>query len=168
MFEDKSKELIELLGQKNLTISFAESCTAGLLTATFCNVPGVSRYLGFSAVTYSDEFKKKLLGVPEELLDRCGAVSLECAREMALGMIEYSGSDMAVSVSGIAGPEGGTLEKPVGTVWIACAKKDGEYSVKRFLFSGDRQEIRIQTVSEALQAGIDFLKPRKIKLEGHS
>ncbi len=160
MLKNKIEELIELLKKNNLKIAFAESCTGGMLASSFCSVPGVSKVFEFSAVTYSNHFKEKLLGVTSEILKQSGAVSLECVREMALGIISYCDCDMSISVSGIAGPDGGTEDKPVGTVWIACAKKDEEYSVNKFVFQGSRDEIRQQAVLEAINSGIRFLKPK--------
>ena len=160
MFEKIITELIDLLKQKKLKIAFAESCTGGMLASFFCSVPGVSEFFEFSVVTYNNHFKEKFLGVTDEILEKNGAVSLECVREMALGIISFCESDISIAISGIAGPDGGTEEKPVGTVWIACANKNQEYCVNKFLFNGSRNEIRNQAVFEAIQAGIRFLQPK--------
>lgn len=141
--------VLKLLKERGETIAFAESCTGGLLAGEFVGVPGASTCLMESYVTYANSSKEKLLGVSPDTLADCGAVSEECAREMALGALKASGADWAVSVTGIAGPDGGTREKPVGTVYVGVAH-NGAAVAKRFSFRGNRQWIRTLSVVNAL------------------
>ncbi|CAN5594045.1 competence/damage-inducible protein A [soil metagenome] len=141
----------DLLIARGLTLSTAESCTGGLVSERLTDVPGSSRYIMFNAVTYSDEAKQKLLGVSDELLTQHGAVSPQCAEAMARGMQQASGCDIALSVTGIAGPDGGTAEKPVGTVYLGLAAQEHYFS--RTLKLGarlPRAEVRWRTANEAL------------------
>lgn len=141
--------VVELLLANKLTVTCAESCTGGLLSARLINVPGVSDVYKSGYVTYSNKAKKKLLGVKKSTLNKHGAVSRQAAEEMARGLAFVSKSDVAVSVTGLAGPDGGTAEKPVGLVYIACSVK-GEVTVQEYHFSGNRQTIREAAVSAAL------------------
>ena len=130
-------------------LACAESCTAGLVSGALTEVPGASAVFLGGAVTYSDEMKSTILGVEPSLFTTFGAVSDVVAREMAAGMRDVSGADLAVSVTGIAGPDGGTAEKPVGTVWFGIASPDGVRAELR-RFSGDRHAIRERSVVTAL------------------
>ena len=141
--------VLELLKNRGETVTFAESCTGGLLCGAFVDCAGASDCLKESFVTYTNEAKEQMLGVKSETLARCGAVSGECAREMALGAARAAGSDWAVSVTGIAGPGGGTAEKPVGTVWIGVAH-GGAAQAREYHFRGQRQWIRKLSVVNAL------------------
>ena len=143
-------EVAELLEQKKLHVTTAESCTGGLIAGTLVNVPGISGWFGEGYVTYSNEAKEKLLGVSRETLTTCGAVSAETAGEMARGAADAAGVDVAVAVTGIAGPDGGTAEKPVGLVYMGCFCK-GELCVEKHIFAGDRAQVRAQSVQAALQ-----------------
>ncbi|SHF09494.1 competence/damage-inducible protein A [Clostridium fallax] len=134
---------------KNLTISTAESCTGGMLASTLINYPGISKVFLEGAVTYSNEAKIKRLGVKKETLDKYGAVSEETAREMALGIAKTSETNIGLSTTGLAGPDGGTKEKPVGLVYIGLSI-NGEVRVKKLNLQGDRQKIRIRTVMNIL------------------
>lgn len=142
-------EVAQLLIKNNLTISTAESCTGGLLSGKLINYPGISSVFMEGLVTYSNEAKMKRLGVKKETLDKYGAVSKETAEEMAHGIVKASGSDIGVSITGIAGPSGGTKEKPVGLVFIGLYT-NGKLKVEEFNFSGERQTIRNETVIAAL------------------
>lgn len=142
-------EVAELLEQKKLHVTTAESCTGGLIAGTLVNVPGISAWFGEGYVTYSNEAKEKLLGVSHETLSTCGAVSAETAGEMAKGAARAAGTDAAVSVTGIAGPDGGTEEKPVGLVYMGCFCK-GKICVEKHVFVGDRAQVRAQSVQAAL------------------
>lgn len=135
--------------EKGKTIATAESCTGGMLAQALTNVSGASSVLGYGFVTYSNEAKHKLLGVKEETLTANGAVSQETALEMCLGLRACSGADVAVSITGIAGPTGGTPEKPVGLVYIGIATAEGAYCIPCH-FHGDRERIRNLTVVKAL------------------
>lgn len=141
--------VLELLKNRGETVTFAESCTGGLLCGAFVDCAGASDCLKESFVTYANEAKEQMLGVKSETLARCGAVSGECAREMALGAARAAGADWAVSVTGIAGPGGGTAEKPVGTVWIGVAH-GGAAQAREYHFRGQRQWIRKLSVVNAL------------------
>jgi nicotinamide-nucleotide amidase len=133
--------VIKGAAQRGLTSACAESCTGGLVGAALTTVPGSSAVFFGSAVCYSNSAKKSILSVSESTLNHFGAVSSQCAAEMAEGALRIFGTDLAVSVTGIAGPEGGSAGKPVGTVWFGIAGKGRTEAVKR-LFSGDRDGIR--------------------------
>lgn len=140
----QNEEIILKLVENNITISTAESCTGGSLGKLITSVSGVSSIYGYGFITYANEAKEKILGVKHETLESYGAVSHQTALEMAIGAKKVSGSDIAVSVTGIAGPGGGTPEKPVGLVYIAFADKDGaEY--RKLNLSGNRDEVRAKT-----------------------
>lgn len=139
----------ELFRDHCLTLSLAESCSGGLIAKRITDIPGSSAYFFEGVVTYSNNAKMRLLGVPAELLERCGAVSSECAAAMSKGVRAASDSDLGLSVTGVAGPEGGSDDKPVGTVFISLAAPDGCWT-KRFQFSGNRDEIRVMTTWTAL------------------
>ena len=140
----RNEEIVLKLAQHNITISTAESCTGGSLGKIITSISGVSSIYGYGFITYANEAKEKILGVKHETLESYGAVSPETALEMAIGAKKVSGSDIAVSVTGIAGPGGGTPEKPVGLVYIAIADKDGaEY--RKLSLDGTRGEIRAKT-----------------------
>jgi nicotinamide-nucleotide amidase len=139
----------KLLRDRLLTLSLAESCSGGLIAKRITDIPGSSAYFSDGVVTYSNEAKMRLLGVPADVLQTCGAVSSECASAMAKGVRNASGSDLGVAVTGIAGPDGGNDEKPVGTVYISLAAADGCWT-KRFQFSGSRDQVRVMTAWTAL------------------
>lgn len=152
-----NEEIISKLVEKNITISTAESCTGGSLGKIITSVPGVSSIYGYGFITYANEAKEKILGVSHEILEEYGAVSYQTACEMAEGARKASGSDIAVSVTGIAGPGGGTKEKPVGLVYIAIADKNGsEY--RKLNLSGNRDEVRAKTCDEVFRLVKDKLK----------
>ncbi|HOQ07502.1 MAG TPA: competence/damage-inducible protein A [Clostridiales bacterium] len=131
----------KLLMEKKMTVSLAESCTGGLLAAKLTDFPGISEVFDRAAVTYSNRAKVEELGVRQETLEKYGAVSEQTATEMAVGIKNVSGTDIGISVTGIAGPGGGTTEKPVGLVYAALAHRDGVI-VKRLSLMGDRAKIR--------------------------
>lgn len=139
----------ELLLERNARVSFAESCTGGLLTSQLVDLPGASNVLDESHVTYANAAKVQVLGVSMDTLDEFGAVSAECAAEMAEGARRISGADYGVSVTGIAGPEGGTPDKPVGTVYIGVSDANGTVT-KRFNFRGQRTWVRTLSCGNAL------------------
>jgi nicotinamide-nucleotide amidase len=144
---DQSR-VIEKLIEKGITVAAAESCTGGMISAAITDIAGASAIFGYGMVTYSNEAKVKILGVKEETLAAYGAVSEETAYEMAMGLKKIAKADCAVSVTGIAGPQGGTADKPVGLVYMGLAFGGNTY-VKRNLFHGNRDEIRRQTVATA-------------------
>lgn len=143
------RAVVDLLLANKLTITTVESCTGGLLAARLINVPGVSEVYKSGYITYSNKAKRRLLGIKKNLLSKHGAVSKEIAREMAKGAALLSKADVTVSVTGIAGPDGGSEEKPVGLVYIGC-DVCGKVTVEEYHFSGDRAKIRENTVSSAL------------------
>ena len=144
-----------LLRARNATVSVAESCTGGMLGARFTTVPGSSDYFLGGFITYSNALKRDLLGVPADTLEQFGAVSEQTAEAMAVGARQRTGSTYAIAITGVAGPDGGTEEKPVGLVYIAIAGPDGTVVVHR-RFLGDRQRIRVFTTQMAL----DLLRRR--------
>lgn len=150
-------ELVTKLTNKQYTIAAAESCTGGLLAASIVNVSGASDVLNCSFVTYSNEAKEKLAGVRHETLLQYGAVSFQTAGEMALGCARAAGADVGLSTTGIAGPDGGTADKPVGLVYIGCAVR-GKVAVERHVFSGDRLSVRQQAVKAALDLAIHCME----------
>ena len=141
--------VVELLKEKGKTVTTAESCTGGLVAGRLLNVPGASSVYMEGYITYSNEAKEKLLGVSHSTLEQCGAVSKETACEMAEGAAKAAGADLAISVTGIAGPDGGTKEKPVGLVYVGCYA-DGEARAYEFHFTGNRAKNRESTVAKAL------------------
>lgn len=143
------ESIVELLKKKQLTITTAESCTAGLLAGRIMNVPGASSIYNEGYITYSNDAKEKLLGVSHETLETYGAVSSQTASEMAAGAAKAAGADAALAVTGIAGPDGGTKEKPVGLVYIGCFVQ-GKVRVEEFHFTGNRSKNRDYAVIKAL------------------
>ncbi|STZ50875.1 Competence/damage-inducible protein CinA C-terminal domain [Neisseria dentiae] len=137
------------LNERGQTVTCAESCTGGLLAAELTRLPGSSAWFHTGFITYSNEAKQQLLGVKSNTLDFYGAVSEETVREMALGALIAAKADYALSISGIAGPEGGSEAKPVGTVWFGLATKQRIWAQRAF-FEGDRDSIRGQAVQFAL------------------
>ena len=150
---DESKTLeeavIDLLKEKDLKLSLAESLTGGMIAQRIVNVSGASDVFGYGFVTYSNKAKHKCLGVKKSTLKEKGAVSAKCAREMAKGACKESGADISISVTGLAGPGGGTKETPVGTVFMGCCY-EGRTIAKEFHFTGNRMRIREQTTAHAL------------------
>lgn len=140
------------------TLAFAESCTGGALSARIVSVPGSSRYFLGSIVAYSNELKMHALGVEESTLIRYGAVSEECALEMARGARKLTGADIAVSTTGIAGPDGGTPEKPVGLVYVALSATDSE-TCARNVWPQGRAECIERSVQEALRLLLNYIRP---------
>ncbi|MCL7451850.1 MAG: CinA family protein [Anaerolineae bacterium] len=151
------EELGDLLGEKGLTLAVAESCTGGLLGHRITNVPGSSAYFLGGFVVYSVEAKEQVLGVRHETLMTHGAVSEETALQMARGARERFGADLAVSVTGIAGPTGGTPQKPVGLVYIALVAPDDE-RCRRSVWQGDRLHNKEQSVDAALNLVLSYLR----------
>lgn len=147
----------KLLFEKKLTLGLAESCTGGLIGHLLTNVPGSSEYFLGSIVSYAYQAKVKLLGVSWETLRKYGAVSSETVIEMAQGARKAFDSDLALSVSCIAGPGGATASKPVGTSWIGFSTKDGDWSYQ-YQFEGSRVEVKEQLAHQALQVLLDYLK----------
>ena len=152
----EEERLVEILTEKGYTITTAESCTGGLISATIVNAPGASAVLNEAYVTYANESKEKLVGVHKETLATLGAVSEETARQMAIGAAKAAGADVALSSTGIAGPGGGTKEKPVGLVYVGCYVK-GKVNVLKCNFNGSRSEVREKTVKTAISLALKQL-----------
>lgn len=145
------EEVVEKLKQKRITLAVAESCTGGMLSNRVTNVPGASEVFIGGVVVYSNELKKKLLGVPPEDIERYGAVSKEVARKMAEGICRLTGAVIGIGITGIAGPTGGTALKPVGLVYIGITDTITNRSeVYRNNFSGSREEIKLQSTDAGL------------------
>lgn len=142
-------DLVQHFAQNNLTLATAESCTGGLVAGEITSVPGASRVFTHGFVTYTNEAKTEMLGVPEAMLATHGAVSEPVARAMAQGARARAKVDYAVSTTGIAGPDGGSADKPVGTVWFGLAGPEGTQAYHK-LFRGDREAVRRQAVMFAL------------------
>jgi nicotinamide-nucleotide amidase len=148
----KARQLLDDARARGLRIAVAESCTGGLIAGLLTEIPGSSDVVERGFVTYSNEAKEDLLDVPMDVIHRHGAVSAEVARAMAEGALKHSLAQLAVAVTGIAGPGGGTVEKPVGLVYLAAQRQGGEARIKE-LRLGDigRGAIRLETVAEALK-----------------
>lgn len=153
------KELAQALKERGLVCATAESCTGGLIGAALTSVSGSSEWYVGGVISYANSVKTGLLGVDEAALEAHGAVSEPVVRGMALGACRVTGADVACAVSGVAGPGGGTPEKPVGTVWIGWSKH-GETRATKFHFSGDRDAVRAQTVTEAIRGMLDWVKEK--------
>lgn len=152
----KEELLVKKLADNNMTISTAESCTGGLLSATIVNVSGASAVFNEGYVTYADESKMRLLNVEEKVIKMFGAVSAETAEQMARGCAKNAGANIGLSTTGIAGPGGGTEEKPVGLVYVGCYC-NGKVVISRNIFNGDREQVRRQAVEKSISMAIDCL-----------
>lgn len=152
------KKLSKLLLEKELIISTAESCTGGLLSSMLTDISGSSEYVKLNFVTYANEAKHKILGVSLETLKKYGAVSEECAREMAEGLFDKTGCDIALCTTGIAGPTGGTAVKPVGLCYISCRYKD-KIHIKKVLLNPDieRKEMKKLFAEHAIEFAYNVL-----------
>ncbi len=159
MSENQLRRLSVLVGEKlkaqGRWITCAESCTGGGIAKAITDIAGSSAYFDRGFVTYSNAAKHDLLGVREATLAAHGAVSEEVVREMAIGALRAAQADLALSVSGIAGPDGGSTEKPVSTVWFGFAGSDGRGLSRKMQFEGDRDAVRLQATIFALQTAID-------------
>lgn len=152
-----AQTLITKMQEKKLFLTVAESCTGGLLAGAITAIPGASAILECGFVTYSNASKTRLLGVDPTLLTTYGAVSSEVAASMAEGALRTSQADIALSITGIAGPGGGSAEKPVGCIFLGLAQKQHPCQTKQLQLTGTREEIRYHTVEEALRWVIDTL-----------
>ena len=150
MFQQQLQNLASNLATQNLKVTCAESCTGGLLAANLTRLPGSSAWFDMGFVTYSNEAKQQMLNVNPTTLAHYGAVSEEVLRQMALGALIASKADYALSISGIAGPAGGSEDKPVGLVWFGLASKKRIWAESK-IFNGDRDQIRAQAVQHAVQ-----------------
>ncbi|HEX8043242.1 nicotinamide-nucleotide amidohydrolase family protein [Candidatus Deferrimicrobium sp.] len=153
-----AKLLGTVLSASGKTLAVAESCTAGLLGGAVTSIPGSSLYFSGGVVAYGNSAKISLLGVPPDLISARGAVSREVALAMAEGVLSLFRADLAIAVTGIAGPGGGSRGKPVGTVWVAVVALGGVRHAHRFRFPGGREAVRRETVKASLRAAIDVLR----------
>mgnify|MGYP003388420859 CR=1 FL=1 len=158
------RELVELvtneLNKQGLMLATAESCTGGMIAAAMTERAGSSSVFERGFVTYSNDSKQELLDVSREILEKHGAVSAEAATAMVQGVLDHSHANMAISVTGIAGPSGGTPEKPVGLVYIGWGRKGGKPESARYVFSGDRASVRKQSAETALKNILHFLQTK--------
>ena len=152
-----AEQVGELLKDQGSRLTTVESCTGGWIAQSVTAVAGSSVWFERGFITYSNEAKHELVGVPDLLIIENGAVSGPVARAMARGGLAHSPADVAVAVTGVAGPDGGSTEKPVGTVFVSWALRSGALRTERFLFEGDRVAVRTQTVIEALGGLIRFM-----------
>lgn len=152
-----TEQIIKQLIANNQTITFAESCTGGLISSAFTSVPGASNVLNGSLITYSNQIKHAWLGVKNHTLQKFGAVSKQCVREMSQGALIKANADYAIAISGIAGPSGGSGLKPVGTVYIGISSKDQTITYKH-LFQGNRTSIQKQATAIAIELFFTFLR----------
>ncbi len=152
------EQLAANLLQNNKRLTVAESCTGGWIAKVLTDLAGSSEWFERGFVTYSNESKQEMLGVLASTLEAQGAVSEEVVQEMALGALKNSHADISLSVSGIAGPGGGTEDKPVGLVWFAWAYQDTVITSEKKIFSGDRNEVREQAVFHALTELVPFIQ----------
>ena len=151
------KSLIKILTKKKLKISFVESCTGGLLASTITSVSGASKVFNLSLVTYSNQAKINILKINNNIIEEYGAVSKQVAYHMALSLVGKFSADIGIEITGIAGPNGGSENKPVGLVWIGFGTKN-KITTKKFLFNGNRLDIRLKATLESLKELNIFLK----------
>ena len=157
MTKQLSATLIDILRKRDMSVSTAESCSGGMIATAITDIPGASDVFNYGFVVYSNDAKTRVLCVPEDVLETFGAVSKETARAMIVGTLWASGADLAVVTTGIAGPGGGSKEKPVGLVYIGVGNSD-MFDIRECHFDGDRDAVRHQTVAKALQMCHDFLQ----------
>jgi PncC family amidohydrolase len=157
MLKRLAKEAGILLTIHKINISVCESCTGGMLGSIITSIPGSSEYFKGGVIAYSNEIKNKIVGVRASTLKKFGAVSKETAREMAKGVRKITNSDIGIAITGIAGPGGGTKDKPVGLVYIAIAGEEST-KIEKCLFSGNRENIRIKACCHALNTLIKTLR----------
>ena len=144
------------LEKKSQKITFAESCTGGLISSYFTKIAGSSNIFDGSIISYANKIKSEWLGVDDRVLEKFGAVSEETVQQMLLGILDISGSDYAIAVSGIAGPSGATENKPIGTVFIGVGDKNGKFMVERLQLNGSREEIQYKTMMNSIRLFIKF------------
>jgi nicotinamide-nucleotide amidase len=154
---DLAGQLGECMTSKGMKLASAESCTGGWLAKIITDIPGSSAWFVGSVVSYSNEAKQSLLGVSADTLAEFGAVSGDTVLEMSDGLFAQTDADVAVSISGIAGPDGGSDDKPVGLVWLSWGKRDKSVFANAFNFDGDREEVRRQSIKQALENLLELL-----------
>jgi nicotinamide-nucleotide amidase len=152
------KRLAVELGKRDATVTVAESCTGGWIAKHLTDIPGSSDWFEYGFVSYGNNAKQTLLGVTSDVLETHGAVSKETAEAMVNGALEKSGAELALAVTGIAGPDGGTADKPVGTVWMAWCLRGHTGKSEGHHFNGDRDTVRRLTVTTALRGVLEYLE----------
>lgn len=152
-----AEQLAACLQARGIKLASAESCTGGWLAKIITDIPGSSGWFCGSVVSYSNEAKQSLLGVSAQTLSEFGAVSGETVMEMTEGVFSQTDADVAVSISGIAGPDGGSEDKPVGLVWLSWGKRGKAVFAKPFNFAGEREDVRKQSVKQAFLSLMDLL-----------
>jgi nicotinamide-nucleotide amidase len=155
-----ARKLQQLMNAKKLTLTTAESCTLGGLAKAIGSCPGASNFFGYGYISYSNAAKMSLLNVPADTLEHHGAVSEECVLAMSRGALAHSQANVAISISGIAGPDGGSDEKPVGTVWLAWVDDQGQQSTQLKHFHSGRKHVQQECVEAALISLIAWAKQR--------
>ena len=155
-----AKKVARVLIQRSNTLSLAESCTGGFLSNALTDIPGSSKFFKAGVVSYSDAAKNKILKVPCQTLQKYGAVSIPCVRQMAQGVRQLAKTDFSIALSGIAGPSGGTKTKPVGLTFIAISSKKQTRSFK-FIFKGSRLSVKKQAAAKALKLFLNFFDESK-------
>lgn len=154
----QAEKVLDEAKRKGAIIATAESCTGGMLSTAFTGVPGSSEVFDRGFVTYSNQSKEEMLGITKDLLKKFGAVSENCAEEMAMGAIKRSRASIAIAITGIAGPGGATEDKPVGRIYFACFnKKSNKLKLEAKNFVGDRHNIRVQAIRYALELILSML-----------
>ena len=153
-----ASEVAALLTEQKLTLAVAESCTGGALCQALTDIPGSSAWFDRGFITYSNQAKVEMLGVSPALLEQYGAVSFETARAMVEGVHGRSNAELAIAITGIAGPDGGTAEKPVGTVFFGIGQKGQAVKIDKRRFKGDRNEVRARSVEFVLKALLKTLR----------
>lgn len=152
LFLSLATEIVESAAAKGVKIATAESCTGGLISAALTDIPGSSAVFERGFITYSNEAKCQMLGVDQDLIDRYGAVSPAVAQAMAVGALTFSQADLSISVTGVAGPDGGSPEKPIGLVWFGMASRESNATIERRLFPhGSRDFVRSKATETALR-----------------
>lgn len=155
--ESLAHNLVRELREQGRMLVTAESCTGGWVAQAVTAIPGSSNCFDRGFVTYSNLSKQEMLGVDAQTIEKHGAVSEAVVQEMTNGVLQRSPADLCVAISGIAGPGGGSEEKPVGTVWIAWQQRGKEAASKHYIFSGDREQVRQQAVDMALRGLLDIV-----------
>ena len=155
--KDLALELGECMTAKGIKLACAESCTGGWLSKIITDLPGSSAWFETSIVCYSNDSKTQLLGVPAKHLEEFGAVCGETVLAMTDGLFERTAANVAISISGVAGPDGGSEDKPVGLVWLCWGKRDKSSYAHFYNFEGDREQVRLQSIETALNALLDLL-----------
>ena len=155
--QDLSDQLGQHLVARQLIVTTAESCTGGGVAQAITDIAGSSQWFSHGFITYSNQAKQQLVNVDPDLINTYGAVSQEVVESMACGALLASGADFAIAVSGIAGPDGGSPEKPVGTVWIGWASRENLILSQKFIFSGNRNSVRNQSVENSLEGLLEII-----------